>query len=304
MQRRIALAALVALLAGAADVRAQDYTVDAPASEYDALIEEGNAAFEAGDLDGAAALLDRARALDGGRPEAFNNLGVVELERGEYARAASWFLELAYLLRAFPAHDDDAALYYLQAHDGMLEAGGLLLDAGDVVAARDALAGLVTVFPESGDARHNLAVAFTDLEWFQDLHDAARAMVALEPLSDAGWAFVMDSFLGWAENTEDDAAYDEYLQRYDDTHAQAEALPVRLDQLRVDGGAGTLTGHVIGGSAPAGENVRVRMRFIGRDGVMDEREVTFTSPGPGQRVTFSAPGPTAPITGLTYTLVE
>ena len=305
MQRRTVLAiAVLALAAHASVLGAQDYTLEHAASAYDELLGRANAAHAAGDVDAAVELLERAIALEPDRPQAHNNLGVAQLDAGDYERAADAFTALALRVARFPAGDSSAAAFYMQAHDGMLEAGGLLLDEGGLVEARGIFERLIELFPESGDARHNLALTYSDLEAFDESAAVARAMIEREPLSDAGWSFWMDALLGGAELGADAAAEAEYLQRYDDVHAQAEALPLRLDGLLVDGASGTLTGRLIGASAPAGSDVRLRMRFAGRGGVVDERVVTLSAPGPGGQATFSVPAPRAPITGITYTIVE
>lgn len=303
--RCIALAAaLVAPGVGAPAALAQSISLERAATPYDSLLEAAGDAHRYADLDEAALLLERAIELDPGRPEAYNNLGVVEMDRGGYPRAVEAFLELAHLARAQPERDTAAASYYVQAHDGLLEAGGLLLDEGAAPDAKDAFARLVELYPESQDGRHNLAIAYLDLGWWQDMLDVGRAMTANEPLSDAGWAFVQDGFAGLAADAETDAAYEDFMQRYDDVRAQIEALPLRLGGLSVDGAEGTLSGTVIGGSAPAGENVRLGFRFLGRDGVIEERTITLTTPGPGNETTFSAPGPRGPITGWAYSILD
>ena len=305
MQRRTALAAaLFALAMHASALRAQGYTLEQAASGYDALIEQANEAHAAGDVDAAIELLERAIALEPDRPEAHNNLGVAELDAGDYVRAADAFNALALRIPRLPAGDTSAAIFYLQAHDGMLEAGGLLLDEGGLPDAVHIFERLVELFPESGDGRHNLALTYADLEALHESATIARQMIEREPLSDAGWSFWMDATLGIAQLAEDEEVAAEYLQRYDDVHAQAEALPFRVDGLLVERESGTLTGRLIGASAPAGTDVRLRMRFIGRGGLVDERVVTLSAPGAGVQTTFSVPAPRAPITGITYTIVE
>ena len=305
MPRRGGVAGAFLLLSlSATGAHAQGITLEHAASPYDALIERADDAFEARDLDGAIALLEQAVALDETRPEAFNNLGVAELARGAHARAADRFFQLAQLIRRRPAGDAEAAQYHVHAHDGMLEAGGLLLDEGGAADAVPIFEQLIALYPESDDARHNLAVAYYDLGRWQDMLDVGRAMVEHQPLSDAGWSFLTDGWLGLAEETDDDAAYEEYLQRSDDLHAQAEALPVRFDALRLDAGTGALSGRMTGVAAAAGAALTVRFRFHGRDGVLDERVVTLSAPAPGTQATFTAGGPVAPVTGWTYTLVE
>jgi tetratricopeptide (TPR) repeat protein len=304
MQRRTVLGALVALAVHASALGAQGYTLEHAASGYDALIEQANAAHASGDIDAAIELLERALALDPERPEAHNNLGVAELDAGDYTRAADRFGALALLVRSMPAHDSIASDYYLQAHDGMLEAGGLLLDEGGLLEARDIFTRLIELFPESGDGRHNLALTYSDLEALDESAALARQMIEREPLSDAGWSFWMDALLGTAELTDDDDVEADALQRYDDVHAQAEALPLRLDGLLVDRANGTLTGRVIGAAADAGTPVTLLIRLHGRDGVLDERAVTLNAPGAGAEASFTVPAARAPVTGITYTIAE
>ena len=305
MQRRTVLAtALVALAVHASALCAQDYTLEQAASAYDALLERANAAHAAGDVDAAIELLERAIALEPERPEAHNKLGVAQLDAGEYERAADAFMALALRSARLPAGDTSANRFYLQAHDGMLEAGGLLLDEGGLQEALRIFQQLIQLFPESGDARHNLALTFADLEAFDESAAVAREMIEREPLSDAAWSFWMDALLGGAHLSDDAEVEADYLQRYDDVHAQAEALPFRLDGLLVDGATGTLTGRLVGASAAGGTEVRLRIRFIGRGGVVDERVVALSAPGPGVQQPFSVPAPRAPITGITYTIVE
>ena len=309
MQRRTAIAGAFVVLAfaatNAAGQTAQNTIgIEGPATPYDALLESADAAYRADDLERAVALLEQAIALDPRRLAAYNNLGVAELDRGQYERAADRFLELAFLVRALPAGDADAAQYYVQAHDGLLEAAGLLLDEGAAAAAQPILTGLLGLYPESDDARHNLALAWFDLGRWGDLLEVGRQIVANEPLSDAGWSFMMDAHLSMAEEAVTDAEHAEHSQRYDDVHAQAEALPFRLDALRVDPDAGTISGAMFGGAAPAAEPVRLRIRFIGRDGVVDERTLTLHAPGTGVQTTFTTPGPRVHATGWTYTLAE
>jgi tetratricopeptide (TPR) repeat protein len=225
------------------------------------------------------------------------------MDRGEYRRAIDSFLELAHLVSQQPPREAVAASFYVQAHDGLLEAGGLLLDEGAAAEAKDALASLIELYPESDDARHNLAIAYLDLRWWQDVLEVGRAMVASQPLSYAAWTFMLDAFAGMAEDAASDSAYAESMQRYDDVQAQFESLPFRLDGLQI-AADGTLGGTLLGGVAPEGDNVLLQFRFVGRDGVLAERSVTLTAPGPGEQTTFALPGSNAHVTGWTYTIVE
>ena len=63
----------------------------------------------------------------------------------------------------------------------------------------------------------------------------------------------------------------EHAARFEVEAVELELLAAQI--LRADDG--TLNGTLIGGAAPAGDNVQLRFRFIGRGGVLDERSIKF-----------------------------
>lgn len=297
-----AFAALVALTLACPAAASAQISVDVT-SAYDRLIAAADAAYRDGEDDGRAIeLLREARALDASRPEAHNNLGVIGLETGDAVLARESFATLARLNRGMPT-STEAATWYARAHDGLLEAAGMMYDEGALEEARAALDELLALYPESSDGRYNLALALYELGDNDALRETARTMLEHEPLSDAGWAFLEAALIGRAEQAatvEEDASW---RQRYDDVRAQVESLPLRLDDILIQGGS--ITGVLIGGSAPIGTEVPVRFRFHGREGAVGEAELVFAAPGSGVETSFAFDVTVrAPATGWSYTIEQ
>ncbi len=143
--------------------RARDAVVllrDAPsnqAASSDILVKLGMALHEAGDLNGAAATLERARAAGSQNPELLNDLGVVYAQLGRPADARPLLLELL-------QRDPNAAGTWNNL--GLLE-----LAAGRQDAAIAAFRHAIQADPANGDAWQGLGAAAVE-------HDRGTAIDA------------------------------------------------------------------------------------------------------------------------------
>ena len=268
---------------------------------YDETIAEAVAAYEVGDFESAGTLAAAAIARDGNRPEGYSTLGAVAIARGDAAVAAESFVELAYLLRQWPPNEAEVAIYYAHAHDGLLEAGGLLLDEQRFEDAAATYQEMVEIFPESGDARFNHAIALSELGRWEALRDVGLAMHQQEPLNIDAHLFMLDALKGIIADSVSELSVFEASMHHLQVEELVYRMPIRLEALRLDRETGVLTGTVHGGVAPADERSTVRVRFLGRDGVLLETDIEFTSPGPNAAAPFTAQLQSGlPVTGWTY----
>jgi choline-sulfatase len=113
--------------------------------------------------------LEKVLALDPKSPTALRQLGELELQAGDYAKAAQ------HLKSALEARPDDAtAAFY---------AGQALQTSGDLTGARDALETSLKLMPGQFDARLLLGHVYTGLKDFKAAEDQLEAALLLQPAS-------------------------------------------------------------------------------------------------------------------------
>jgi predicted Zn-dependent protease len=117
----------------------------------------------------ARSALEKALELDPKSPTALRQLGELEFQAGEYAKAAE------HLKRAREARPDDATAAFLE--------GRALQKSGDLAGARDALEQSLKLVPGQFDARLLLAQVYLGLKDVKAAEDQAQAALLLQPES-------------------------------------------------------------------------------------------------------------------------
>jgi arylsulfatase A-like enzyme len=117
----------------------------------------------------ARAALEKALELDPKSPTALRQLGELEFQAGEYAKAAG------HLKRARDVRPDDATAAFLQ--------GEALQKTGDLAGARDALEQSLKLVPGQFEARLLLSQTYLKLNDAKAAEDQAEAALLLQPES-------------------------------------------------------------------------------------------------------------------------
>src|SRR6266568_4459172 len=117
----------------------------------------------------ARAALEKALELDPKSPTALRQLGELEFQAGEYAKAAG------HLKRAREVRPDDATAAFLQ--------GEALQKTGDLAGARDALEQSLKLVPGQFEARLLLSQTYLKLNDAKAAEDQAEAALLLQPES-------------------------------------------------------------------------------------------------------------------------
>src|SRR5947208_4403693 len=117
----------------------------------------------------ARSALEKALEVDPKSPVALRQLGEVEFQTGEYAKAAG------HLKRAREVRPDDATAAFIQ--------GQALQKTGDLAGARDALEASLKLLPGQFDARLLLSQTYLKLNDAKAAEDQAEAALLLQPES-------------------------------------------------------------------------------------------------------------------------
>ena len=133
------------------------------------LLHQAMIAFDDNRTSDARAALEKALELDPKSPTALRQLGELEFQAGEYAKAAD------HLKRAREVRPDDATAALLQ--------GEALLKTGDLAGARDALEQSLKLVPGQFEARLLLSETYLKLNDAKAAEDQAEAALLLQPES-------------------------------------------------------------------------------------------------------------------------
>lgn len=269
--------------------------------------DRGLEAYEAGDTAAAVALWEAANLLYTGVPDAYYNLGVVYIQRGELQRGVEAYREALNILERMPA-DTVAAEIQARAETrqnvmaGLLSAGAQLFQQEQFQDAAELFDFLTGVNPNNRDAWYNYALALFKLQRWDDLVPVAQRLVELDPLNENARIILFNAYKGLAEAAEGPRE-EELRNQALRTLEEIESLPVYVEDVRFEApaeGAPTVTGQVVGNAATAGQQVALNFTFYGPDGVAGTETVTVAAPAKGEAAAFQAPLPAGIITSYSY----
>jgi tetratricopeptide (TPR) repeat protein len=275
---------------------------------YLALFNEGMAAFGAADTATAVSAWTRASQVYAGAWDAQYNLGVLYAGLGDPAKAVTSYRAA---LAAAAASTDTAAAVRAgvaetraNAVAGLLNAAAQLFQADRFADAADVFRPLAQADRNHRDAWYNLSLALYKLGRWDELVPVAERVVELDPLNYNAHIVLFNAHKGIAERG-GGAAERQARERALAVLQRAEALPARLDGIRVTNAAGRATFQAMleGGEARPGTPLTLEVVFWGPDGRLGAAPVTAAAPAKGASVPISAAiDAPAAATGITYTV--
>jgi arylsulfatase A-like enzyme/Tfp pilus assembly protein PilF len=181
----------------------------------------------------ARASLEKALELDPKSPTALRQLGELEFQAGDNAKAAE------HLKRAREVRPDDATAAFIQ--------GQALQKAGDLAGAREALEQSLKLVPGQFEARLLLGQVFLQLKEAKAAEDQAEAALLLQPesvdaaiavaraqIADHRFADAVDTLKPFSESKSATAElFDLLSEAYTDTGKQAEAARAKIHAERL-----------------------------------------------------------------------
>lgn len=275
---------------------------------YVSLFAEGMRAFQAADTATAVSAWTRASQAWPDGWDAHYNLGVLYAGLGDPAKSVAAYRAA---LRATETNGDTTAAVRAQVAEtranavaGLLNAGALLFQAERYDAAAAVFRTLADRDRNHRDAWYNLALAQYKLARWDDLVPVAERVTELDPLNHNAWIVLFNAHKGIAERGTGPAEQ-QARQRALQVLQRAEALPVRMDAVRLVAAPGQATVHATleGGEARAGTPIALDVVFWGADGRVGTATITATAPAKGATIQVQATAPvSSPAAGITYSI--
>jgi tetratricopeptide (TPR) repeat protein len=285
--------------------------------KYDQAVEAYQAGIEAAQSTPAARQLtdeektERAEALE----TMTQNLGELLLYTENFAAAEKLYRDqlaqdstnvslqakLAAAIAAQPGREAEAQQMYSTLlgkpnlkTDDVMSIGVALFNSKNYKEAAQAFKRVADARPNSRDAWYNYANALYAGEMFEQLVPVAETLVRLDPLNENAALILANAYRETEQNQKALAVLE-----------KNEALPVKVDDLKLQAGQGkvTVTGTVVGNKAAPGTPQTLRFTFYGDAGQLGTQTVTVNAPAAEQKAQFQVEFTTdQDVTGYSYQL--
>jgi tetratricopeptide (TPR) repeat protein len=272
----------------------------------------GLEAFRTEDVEGAIREWEAATQIWDGAPNAHFNLAVINASRGNQEAALQHYREALRIYGTLGATDNvDLAAERLdtraQAINGMIGVGAHYFQNNQYEQARNVFREVTEIEPNSRDAWYNYSLALYRLERWNDLLPVAQRVVEIDPLNYNARIIHFNAHKGISDAAA--AAGQAQAERASRDRAlaaleTAEALPVRLDNVTISGGAEGEPVEIAGvvtGSGQAGGPVTLEFTVYGAHGELGTGTATVQRPATDQNAPFTVSiAVTEPVTGWRY----